>query len=127
MSNISLELLNDIFSIHRLSLDSKIPEQVFTAPIFFIAKTYDEVSIVLPSSLNIKSDNVENDWQALRVVGPLDFNLTGILADISKVLANEEISIFAISTFDTDYILVKSDNIAAAITALQFHHYQVKN
>ena len=125
MKTFTLKLLDDIFSIHSLPANSKIPEHVFSAPVFFIAKTYEEVSIVLPESIQIESEEVEPDWQALEVVGPLDFTLTGILSNIATVLANEKISIFAISTFDTDYILVKTEKIADAISALRAKNYQV--
>jgi len=59
------------------------------------------------------------------VVGPLDFTMTGILSNISTVLANEKISIFAISTFDTDYILVKEECMNIAIEALRANQYLV--
>ena len=97
---LTLKLLNECFTIHSLPEQSVIPTQVFSAPIYFIAKTFDEVSIVLPQNISIESDDAEPDWQALEVVGPLDFTLTGILSSISTVLANKKISIFAISTFD---------------------------
>nr|WP_206485505.1 ACT domain-containing protein [Thalassotalea sp. G2M2-11] len=122
---LTLKLLKETFSIHSLGAKTPVPEQVFDAPMYFIAKTFDEVSIVLPSNIDIESEDVESDWQALEVVGPLDFSLTGILSSISTVLANEKISIFAISTFDTDYILVKSNTVSAAITALRNNNYQV--
>lgn len=122
---LTLQLLTPTFAIHSLPPEADIPQSVFTAPIFFIAKTYEEVSIVLPESFDIGSDDVEKNWRALEVVGPLDFTLTGILSRISTVLANEQISIFAISTFDTDYILVKNDKIEQAISALTEHNYQI--
>ncbi|GHF93539.1 ACT domain-containing protein [Thalassotalea marina] len=125
MKNLTLKLLDKVFTIHSLPVDSAIPTAVFSADIYFIAKTFEEVSIVLPSSVNIVSDDSEPDWQALEVVGPLDFTLTGILSSISSVLANNNISIFAISTFDTDYILVKTNKIEAAIAALRNNNYQV--
>lgn len=125
MATLTLKLLKENFSIHSLAVDSKIPAAVFDAPIYFIGKTFDEVSIVLPSSIKIESEDVEPNWQALEVVGPLDFILTGILSSISTVLANEKISIFAISTFDTDYILVKSNKVNDAITALRNNNFQV--
>ena len=125
MTTLTLKRLEDTFSIHSLAVESKIPPQVFDAPVYFIAKTYEEVSIVLPSEISIESEDVEPDWQALEVVGPLDFILTGILSSISTVLANEKISIFAISTFDTDYILVKSNKVSDAIAALRNNNYQV--
>lgn len=122
---LTLKRLNEYFTIHRFSGDSEIPPQVFSAPIYFIAKTFDEVSIVLPENVIIESKESEPDWQALQVVGPLDFALTGILSRIAAILANEEISIFAISTYDTDYILVKKDTLSSAITVLNAHDYHV--
>ncbi|GAA6172690.1 ACT domain-containing protein [Colwellia sp. KU-HH00111] len=122
---LTLKLLNECFTIHSLPEQSVIPTQVFSAPIYFIAKTFDEVSIVLPQNISIESDDAEPDWQALEVVGPLDFTLTGILSSISTVLANKKISIFAISTFDTDYILVKKETLVAAVEALEANDYQV--
>ncbi len=125
MAQFTLRLINERFAIHSLPKNTEIPRQVFDAYIYFIAKTFDEISIVLPQSVKLTSDDVELDWQALEVVGPLDFTLTGILSNISTVLANEKISIFAISTFDTDYILVKEDRIVAAVEALRANQYQV--
>jgi hypothetical protein len=125
MSTLTLKLLEETFAIHSLASDIEIPKAVFDAPIFFIAKTYEETSIVLPQVINISSDEVEKDWQALEVVGPLDFTLTGILSKISTILADEQISIFAISTFDTDYILVKSKNVSLATAALISNDYLI--
>lgn len=124
-TKLTLQLLDENFSIHSLPVSSKVPENVFGADIYFIAKTYEEVSIVLPSSISIESDDVESGWRALEVVGPLGFSLTGILSNISTVLANEKISIFAISTFDTDYILVKEKTVKLAVAALSANQYQV--
>jgi len=122
---LTLKLLNECFTIHSLPKHSDIPPQVFSAAIYFIAKTFDEVSIVLPQNISIESDEAEPDWQALEVVGPLDFTLTGILSSISTVLAQEKISVFAISTFDTDYVLVKKNTLTAAIAALKANDYRV--
>jgi hypothetical protein len=125
MSQLTFRLLNEHFAIHSLSESATIPAEVFSANIFFIAKTFDEISIVLPQSITIASDEVELNWQALEVIGPLDFTMTGILSSISTVLANEKISIFAISTFDTDYVLVKEDCMKGAIEALRANQFLV--
>ncbi len=125
MPKLILKQLDENFAIHSLAPECEVPQQVFAAPIYFIAKTFEEISIVLPSNIAIESEDVEPDWQALEVVGPLDFTLTGILSSISTVLANRKISIFAISTFDTDYILVKANKMNAAIQALRDNDYQV--
>ncbi|ALO34466.1 amino acid-binding protein [Colwellia sp. MT41] len=123
MTQLTLRLINEHFAIHSLSKSAIIPSEVFSASIFFIAKTFDEISIVLPQNITIDSDEVELNWQALEVVGPLALTMTGILSKISTVLANEKISIFAISTFDTDYILVKEEFINQAIAALRANQY----
>ncbi len=125
MSKLTLRLTEDVMAIHSLPAKSKIPEQVFNAPIYFLANTPQEVSIVLPSNITIESDDIEDDWRMFEVVGPLAFSLTGILSNISTVLANEKISIFAISTFDTDHILVKSNKIEHAKTALLANGYDI--
>ncbi|GLX85600.1 amino acid-binding protein [Thalassotalea loyana] len=125
MSKLTLRLTSDVMAIHSLPANSKIPEQVLDAPLYFLAKTHQEVSIVVPSNVHVDSDDVEDDWRMFEVIGPLAFSLTGILSNISTVLANEKISIFAISTFDTDHILVKSNKIDQAKTALLANGYEI--
>ena len=127
MKPIRLTLLRDEFSIHRLPADAQVPVAVFDCPFYSVSRTADEVSIVVPETVKLESTRQEPGWACLKVMGPLDFGLTGILAGISKVLAEEGISIFAISTFDTDYILIKKsvkDQAKMALTAAgyQFMH-----
>ena len=69
----------------------------------------------------------EKGWRCLKVEGPLDFGLTGILASLAQPLAEAKISIFAISTFDTDYILVKDENFKAAVLALSSAGHEIKD
>jgi hypothetical protein len=118
-----LSVFNGIFTIHRLPPDSEIPEQVYEEQFYDISKTDEELSIVCSSSVLLHSEKSETGWLCIKVLGPLNFSLTGILADISDVLVNEEISIYAISTFDTDYILVKSDKLPVAKEALHRAEY----
>lgn len=125
MNRLTLKVLSPKFAIHSLPAQSTIPSAALNAPIFFMAKTAEEVSIVIPEDIAIDSEEVEPDWRAFEVVGPLDFSMTGILSNISSVLANEKISIFAISTFDTDYILVKENKLASATHALMNNQYNV--
>ncbi len=125
MSKQTLQLLSPQFTIHSLPCDHPIPSEVYQAEIFFIAKTQDELSIVCPYYINVDSQEQEPGWQALEVLGPLGFSLTGILSNISAVLAREKISIFAISTFDTDYILVKKTQVNNAMRALRKDGYAV--
>ena len=98
-----------------------------SSPYIFIGSTDEEKSLVCPIRL-VPDNTVERDdgWKAFRIEGALDFSLIGILAAISKVLADGGIGIFAISTFNTDYILTKSENFERAVGLLQFAGYSVK-
>lgn len=125
MSKLILSVLDDLFSIHRLAPDATIPNQLFKGTVFALTRTVDELSIVCSQSLKIDSDKTETGWRCLKVEGPLDFSLTGILAGISQVLAEAEISLFAISTYDTDYLLVRSEQLDAAIFALRQAGYKL--
>ena len=125
MSKQTLQLHSTVLSIHSLDVDADIPAALLKLPLFFISKTQDELSIVCPSSFEIESLDTESDWQALEVVGPLGFSLTGIMANISGVLARAKISIFSISTYDTDYILVKKQTASLALNALKKDGYNV--
>jgi hypothetical protein len=116
---LDLSILEDIFTIHRFPPGQQIPEQIYESQFFSISKTENELSIVCSSSISLDSESSEPDWSCMKVLGTLNFSLTGILADISAVLAKAEVSIFAISTFDTDYILVKSEKLSAAHEALE--------
>ena len=90
---------------------------------FSITKTSDELSVVC-SEGNIPGDiRCEKDWKILKILGPLDFALTGILASVSAILARAEISIFALSTYDTDYILVKDKDVVRAMAELNSEGY----
>lgn len=123
----TLALHQELFCIHSLERQAAIPSQVFEQAIYFISKTKEELSIVVPSTLKFDSLESEDNWRCLEVLGPLGFSMTGIMARISTTLAQADISIFAISTFDTDYILVKNDKINAAINALKSQSYMVIN
>jgi hypothetical protein len=116
--NLKLSVLEGFYTVHRFSSDHDIPEQIYESEFYSISKSEDELSIVCNSSILLDSERSETGWSCIKVSGPLDFSLTGVLADISAVLAKAEISIFAISTFDTDYILIKSQNLPSAGKAL---------
>ena len=120
---LKLTVLEDLFSVHRFPPDRDIPKQIYESQFYSISKTDSELSIVCSSSILLDSERSETDWSCIKVQGPLNFSLTGILADISDVLAKAKVSIFAISTFDTDYILVKSEKLSVANEALQKDGY----
>jgi hypothetical protein len=122
---LTLKLLEYTFCVMRLDKDAIIPEWINKDYFYSITRTDDEFSIVcLQDSvpLDIKG---EKDWKILKIMGILDFSLIGILASISTLLAENKISIFVISTFDTDYILVKNDKIEAAVSILAANNYEI--
>lgn len=91
----------------------------FHPPVTSVTRTADEISVVAPVGLvTPEGAVVEGGWRAMVVLGPLDFALIGILAGLASTLANAKVSIFALSTFDTDYILVKEERLQAARDAL---------
>ena len=96
-------------------------------PFCFTGCTDEENSLVCPTEI-VPDNTIERDdgWKAFRIVGTLDFSLIGILARISKILASNEIGIFAISTYNTDYILIKEENFEKAISVLRSAGYKIK-
>jgi len=122
---LTLTLLEGTFTIHQLKPDVEIPVDVLKNPFYSITRTGDELSLVLPDTIEIESDKPDSGWACFKVEGPLDFGLVGILAGISSALAEVGVSIFALSTFDTDYILVKREQVEAAKETLMSAGYQV--
>ena len=126
MDKISLTILTGEFSIHRLHPSTKIPDTIEESKFYQICRTDEELSIVCETHISMISEHEEKGWACIKVEGPLDFGLTGVLAGISKVLAESNISIFAISTYDTDYILVKHQSLDNSIKALKANGYAVR-
>ena len=102
-----------------------IPASVFTLPFWSLTRTSDELSLVVPSEAVHPNWNSEVGWQAMRIVGALDFSLVGILAAIAAPLAQARISIFVLSTYNTDYILVKAFQMEKAVDALRKSGFEV--
>ena len=120
-----LKLLKNKYSVCRLNKYDEIPKWIFNEEFFSITKTEDELSIICLQD-KIKDDVLcERNWKVLKIEGPLDFSLIGILSKISTLMANNNISIFAISTYDTDYILIKEESIDKAIELLINNNYNV--
>lgn len=100
----------------------------FTDEFCFIGKTDEELSLVC-STERVPVNTIERDdgWKAFRIQGVLDFSLIGILSRISAILAENKIGIFAVSTYNTDYILVKKENYQRALEALETAGYRVNS
>ncbi|NLT52497.1 MAG: ACT domain-containing protein [Ignavibacteria bacterium] len=113
-----LEIVNGTFSIHKVCPDRKDLLDLFNEDFFSITKTNDEISVVCREEIFIKETEVENGWKCLKVKGILDFSLVGIFHSILTELKNAEISVFVISTFNTDYILIKKESFEKAVKVL---------
>lgn len=115
--DIVLEPLKVELSVCKVEDYSRVD---ITSPFCFTGATDEEYSLVCPTHM-VPDNTTERDdgWRAFRIAGILDFSLIGILSRISGVLAESGIGIFAISTFNTDYVLTKSDNYDAALKVLE--------
>lgn len=114
-----VEVIAGELAVCRLPGDAPAPETPAHAELYALTRTRDELSIVCAAAETPEGATVEAGWRALKVAGPLDFGLTGILASLATPLAAAGISIFAVSTYDTDYVLVRADALDAAVEALR--------
>jgi hypothetical protein len=106
--------------IARLEPGTGVPDTVLASRDFIsITRTDDELSIVCSENAAAGLARIDRHWRAIKVHGPFAFDQTGVLASFLGPLASASIGIFAVSTFDTDYILVKSENLEHAVRALQ--------
>lgn len=105
---------------------SKITDIDWNSEIYFIGRTDEEISLVCRTE-DTPVDTIEREdgWKGFRIEGVLDFSLIGILSKISSILAENQIGIFAVSTYNTDYILVKSENFEQAMDVLENSGYLV--
>ncbi|HEX6341768.1 ACT domain-containing protein [Umezawaea sp.] len=107
------------YSVARLAPDAPVPAGLLDAPgLVSVTRTPDELSIVCPTEVVPVSDTDDHGWRLLTVRGPLEFTLTGIMAALSGELAAAGVSLFALSTYDTDHLLVKGENLERAALAL---------
>ncbi len=114
-----LTILPETFAICRLAPDAALPDwAVYTGSPISITRTTDELSIVCPESRVPADAQAERGWRCFRVLGPLPFTMTGVLASLVAPLAEAGISIFAFSTYDTDYVMVKEEMLGQAIDVL---------
>lgn len=112
-----ITLLRDMFSVCKIDdVEQADLEQDFV----FLAKTDEEISLVCKSEMTPGTAAAEEGgWRSLKIGGPMDFSMIGIIARLTSVLAAEDIPVFVISTFDTDYIFVKDEDLTKALFVLE--------
>ncbi len=123
--NLKMTVLKGTFAVCRLETSESIPDWIEQEDFYSITRTSNELSIVCIEKNIPENIQCERDWKILKVEGPLDFSLVGILSSLSAALARQGISIFAISTYDTDYILVKNKDLTLAKSTLSQEGHQI--
>jgi len=125
MTKQRITILDNEFTIHRFEATEPIPTNIFGSKYYWIGKTDEELSVVCDSNITLNSSKSDGNWSILKLVGQLDFSLVGILANITRALSEAGISIVALSTFDTDYIMVRTAKVEQAKEVLIEAEYQV--
>ena len=116
---LTLTLLAEPLAVCRLEPHSAPPAWAWNGGLVSLTRSAEELSLVCAAANVPPGVQAEQPWRALKVAGPLDFSLIGVLASLAVPLADAAISIFAVSTYDTDYVLVRSGQIDAALDALR--------
>ena len=116
---LELTLLAESFAISRLAADAPIPGWATQGSFFSVTRTGDELSVVTELSRVPAGVQSHPRWRVLKVHGPFVLSEIGVLSALATPLSEARISLFAVSTFDTDYLLVASESLPAAIAALE--------
>jgi uncharacterized protein len=115
------------FAIVQLPADAPIPDwALLPQPFVTISRTGTELSIVCPQSAAPADVKAQRDWVCLRIEGPFNFSEIGVLSSVAEPLAESAVSIFAISTYETDYLLIHSEQLTTAKEALCTAGHQVQ-
>ena len=118
-----LKKMEHVLTVCKVDSETQID---LTKNFYFIGKTDEELSLVCPTEdAPAKTTARDDGWRAFRIQGVLDFSLIGILSKISSILAENKIGIFAVSTYNTDYILVKEENFERALEVLAAEGYTI--
>jgi hypothetical protein len=115
---LKFRILEERLAVCRLAPTESIPAWASSGKFFCVTRTHDELSIVCPEDDVPEGRLAERGWATLKLEGPFPFSMTGVLASFLQPLAEARIPIFAISTFDTDYVLIHRENVEQAVVAL---------
>jgi len=116
---LTIVVLPELYAICRLDADAPVPGWASSADFFSITRTANELSIVCKDSALPEGVHAERERRLLQIEGTLAFTLTGVLAAVTAPLALAEISIFAVSTYDTDYLLVSEEDLQETVQVLE--------
>jgi uncharacterized protein len=126
-AHLALDLHDELLAVCRLGPDEPTPAWVEAAPgpLVSITRTRDEVSVVVAEAHVPPDVRAQTGWRALSVRGPLAFSMVGVLAALAAPLAEAQVPIFVVSTFDTDWLLVGADRLDAVLAALEAAGHRV--
>jgi len=119
MKKLTLHLLGETFTINKLPQFAEIPSILDQGDMCFMLRTEDELCIVCPDYMAPNNVQQELGWRCLKVDGEMKLKEVGILASMTQPLAEANIPLFAISTFNTDYVFVMEEHLVSAVQALQ--------
>jgi len=122
---LALTLLEERLAVCRLDVAAGVPAWVTAASPFSVTRTADELSVVCPERLVPDDVRCEKGWRVFKLEGPFEFSEVGVLSAVAAPLAEAGIGIFAVSTFDTDYVLVKEERLDLAASALRARGHRV--
>jgi hypothetical protein len=125
-TSLRLSVLEERLAVCRLDPQAEIPAWATNAPFFSLTRTADELSVVCPERNVPAGVAHEGGWRALKLEGAFDFGLVGLLASVAVPLANSEVGILAIATYDTDYVLVAETQLDLATAALRERGHEVR-
>jgi uncharacterized protein len=123
---LTLSILPETLVICQMDKDARIPDWLLASTFYSITKTAEELSVVCPQINVPEGIKKDEGWRCLKVEGPLDFSAAGILASLTMPLAKEGISVFAVSTYNTDYLLVKEQHLGKAVQVLSQNGHRIQ-
>ncbi|MCK4988745.1 MAG: ACT domain-containing protein [Desulfobacterales bacterium] len=122
--NLSLKILPDRMAVCRFEPTTPVPDWIDQSGFYSITRTEEELTIVCAETLVARGTTSEIGWRCFKVEGPLDFSEIGIIFSLTQPLARSGVSVFVLSTFDTDYLMVKEKDLSEAIDALRAEGHQ---
>ncbi|MEE0776938.1 MAG: ACT domain-containing protein [Bacillota bacterium] len=120
----NLKLLAEPFTVCKLEDESQLE---YSSKYYFVGKTDEEISLVCPTpDVPDFTEAREDGWRCFKIQGELDFSMIGVLSHLTSILAAEDMPLFAVSTFNTDYIFVKEDDLSKALFVLEEENHTVQ-
>jgi hypothetical protein len=126
-SQLTISVLPEHLSICRLEADALVPAWIEKGTFVSVTRTREELTVICPQEHVPAEVKLSRNWRALKLEGPFDLDLVGLLVSVAAPLAQAGVGILPVGTYETDYVLVRQDQLDAAIRALRFVGCQVQD